>query len=696
MYINPFERMKKQKEDEAKRLREKEKEKEKYIRLGAQMGFVEDKAVIPSFIKTMMDDTQKVSVPPFINADQTYNNNNNNNFNSNHTSISSKIGFSDNNQPNLSESYLYQNINSMNSNPQQNISLPPLTNQQMPGGNNNYIPQTNNLNQVQRNNFDNNNFNLGSLNNTIPQNNMNGFNPPIMDNMISNSLNNNAFANQHQSNFETPIIQNYSNQEFNSVSNKKSNEVKEFKNIKPFYKNEDSELTNDLLDDPFDRDIIEDGYTSLTLSQFKDLFDKPDLENKVIMIPVDKQDNKKITKYIKNNLINNYNVFIDISEISKYKRPYRFFLKQIVSKLPIKMEVEDRIELWERVDLMFKATSWGKSSNFEEIEEMLDEVFIVKDPIDMICEEFSNLFESYDFDRIITIFVENFIPIDPSLKKGFIEFFNKIVVKIPQINLTFISETEFYNKYANEYIFDYVDILIKMKKKNNGDEVTKENVKKDNEIDRSGFSLNDIIQGNFERDLIDTNNFSNNKPAHDLNINLNQVENSPLPFVNTTMNHNIGNSHNQNEGFNTHSLRNDSLNNISQFPIGQQNIQPMNRFEDDSEEPSNFNLLNNNKMRIDVSKVLEKRQLEIDVMNKKEELAARKKADGPIFRTEILANNSNKESVENKSFNLWDQHENNKEVAQINIQDTLHMQRKQEQGENMFSIKGSNWDNLNK
>ncbi|AUB32137.1 hypothetical protein [Spiroplasma floricola] len=70
MYVNPFERMKKKHEEEEKKRIEIEREKEKYARLGAQMGFTDERAVVPSFIKTIIGEERKTPVP-----------NNNNNYN---------------------------------------------------------------------------------------------------------------------------------------------------------------------------------------------------------------------------------------------------------------------------------------------------------------------------------------------------------------------------------------------------------------------------------------------------------------------------------------------------------------------------------------------------------------------------------------------------------------------------------------
>ncbi|QEH62368.1 hypothetical protein SCHIN_v1c11750 [Spiroplasma chinense] len=65
MYVNPFERMKKKREEAEKLKQEAEKEREKYARLGAQMGFTQDKGVMPSFIKSLIGETNQTNVPPF-------------------------------------------------------------------------------------------------------------------------------------------------------------------------------------------------------------------------------------------------------------------------------------------------------------------------------------------------------------------------------------------------------------------------------------------------------------------------------------------------------------------------------------------------------------------------------------------------------------------------------------------------------
>ncbi|QGS52417.1 hypothetical protein [Spiroplasma tabanidicola] len=65
MYVNPFERMRKKREDEEKAKLEAEKEREKYARLGAQMGLTQEKGIMPSFIKSLIGEQKNKNIPPF-------------------------------------------------------------------------------------------------------------------------------------------------------------------------------------------------------------------------------------------------------------------------------------------------------------------------------------------------------------------------------------------------------------------------------------------------------------------------------------------------------------------------------------------------------------------------------------------------------------------------------------------------------
>ncbi|ASP28731.1 hypothetical protein SCORR_v1c09590 [Spiroplasma corruscae] len=602
MYINPFERMKNQKEAENKKEKEKEKEKEKYMRLGAQMGFVENKAIMPSFIKTMIDDSNKVSVPPF---------------------------------------------------PSINMSLDNSIDNQK-------------VEQIKQRHYSNDQR-LKPSENLVKNNESINFPPFSQNNSISENLKEKENNSIREYNNDFLNI-NSKNQNINSVTETMGT-------IKPFYQNDinDTKLQETKKKEVSENKIIEDSYNILDINKYKESFNKTDLANKLIMITVDKPESIKIVRFIKEDLNSSYKVFIDISEISKYKRPYRFFLKQFISKLPIQIDIEDRRELWERVDLMFKGTSWGKVNIDDDIEEILDDVFIVNDPIDLICSEFANLFEAYNFNGIISIFVENLIPVEGTLKKSFIEFFNKIITRIPNLNLTFVLDKEFYNEFYNEYIFNYVDVLVKFSDK----PVIKKKDTTDLPVEPlqcSSTVINKDITNNYK----DNSNISSQIPSYsNNNENFNSFNQSNL---NNLINHD-----------NNHIYPNSNYTNQNNFEEEISYTQP-------NKADLRNDLLNSKKMRIEVSRVLEKRQSEIDKINKIEEKTAREKMEGPIFRTEILANNNqtNKNNETDEEFNLWKHQNDFNNVSQINIEDKLQIEREQSRGNNLFSIDGSNWNNINR
>ncbi|KAJ3615804.1 hypothetical protein Zmor_012277 [Zophobas morio] len=65
MFVNPFERMKKVREDKERVEKETQEEKERYARLGVQMGLTKSGGVVPSFMQNIISDEKKGSVPPF-------------------------------------------------------------------------------------------------------------------------------------------------------------------------------------------------------------------------------------------------------------------------------------------------------------------------------------------------------------------------------------------------------------------------------------------------------------------------------------------------------------------------------------------------------------------------------------------------------------------------------------------------------
>ncbi|AKU80287.1 hypothetical protein [Spiroplasma turonicum] len=647
MYINPFERMKKQKEDEVKKEAEKQKEKEKYIRLGAQMGFVDNKDVIPSFIKTMLDDNNKVSVPPFPGLSDNYS--------------SQQPSWSDSN------SNSYNKFNDLQSTNTQQIM------------NNSYnFPFENQL--VNDEIKDANNFQNNSLDNKDTTSKFKEtYN--INNNISINNEKDLVVENDIFKNLKSPL----------STINESILPIEDIKeSIKePIYTSFEHSTKDNYLNE------IEEDCTFLKLDEYKEYFNNENLDNKLLMIPVDKKNNRRVLKYIKTNISNLYSIFIDVSEISKYRRPYRFFLKQLISKLPIQIDLEDRRELWERVDLMLKGTSWGQIELVDDFEDIMDEVFVVDDPVDLIVSEFKNLFESYNFTNRISVFVDNFIPIDINLKKSFIEFFNKIVVKIPNLNLTFMTDSDFYKEFSKEYIFEYVDIIIKMVEKNNL------NKKLDNNVlsqEKSFKEVNEEVL-NFTRL---NNDFLDNDSS--LKSVINTL--SSLPPSSSTTN---ATELNLNKDI---SLPNQSL--VTQQPsfMGNQNTNLNSfNFPNQNEPPNSFNnktsLLSansdasnkvssilNSKMRIDVGRVLEKQQIELDKINKKEEWESKQKTEGPIFRTEILADSSISKNND-KNYNLFDR---SMEVGnqQISISENLYSKKQEQEGNNLFTIQGSNWENLNK
>jgi hypothetical protein len=65
MFVNPFERMKKKREEKERIDKETQEEREKYARLGVQMGLTDAGGKVPSFMQGIMGEEKKQNVPPF-------------------------------------------------------------------------------------------------------------------------------------------------------------------------------------------------------------------------------------------------------------------------------------------------------------------------------------------------------------------------------------------------------------------------------------------------------------------------------------------------------------------------------------------------------------------------------------------------------------------------------------------------------
>ncbi|AUM63018.1 hypothetical protein [Spiroplasma monobiae] len=421
MYVNPFERMRKQREEEDKKRNELEKEREKYARLGAQMGFTDDKAVVPSFIKTLIGETNQSKVPPFGMAmDNDFDNMPESDNGPQPTAQASNRTMEDfEKQFGSSESQSSFN------------STPVFGNNEM--SQNNMTFQQNGLSgfgssQPAMPDFENN-HSFGSSQPAMPE-----------------------FENNHSFGSSQPAMP-----DFENISTPQNNHQQNFAQeqyINSSQHNDDLILQNSFdekFESFFDTDEVDIfGGKIINTNEFSELNQRNELSFKNILL-IDNQ-----------NLINELQmrniIEIDLSKVILYSSPCLFMLKRFINNLPEIISLDDKRTLWERASLLLAATEWGKTGS--EIDYILEELNLTADPMGMFIDEFSALFESYNFNEEINILLSNSgeLAIDQVLFIN--EFISNLIMNIPGVSCVLSINSQIVDMKRIEEILENYDYVV--------------------------------------------------------------------------------------------------------------------------------------------------------------------------------------------------------------------------------------------
>ncbi|QHX37044.1 hypothetical protein [Spiroplasma sp. BIUS-1] len=443
MYVNPFERMRKKREEEDKKRSELEKEREKYARLGAQMGFTDDKAVVPSFIKTLIGETNQSKVPPFGMA-------------------------MDNDFDNLPES-------TPDSQPMMQSSNRTMEDfEKQFGGSNNgtSISQAPSFGSP----LDGNNSGMPSFEPQMSQDfapqqpSMPSFEPQMSQDFAPQQPSmpsfepqmSQDFAPQQPSmpSFEPQMNQSFVQQQPSMPSFEREDEFT-YNNANLNNNVEDELMLQKSFDEKFD-DFFETEEVEIhtdkiiTTNNYLNLKNSNEIKEKNILI-VDSPnliDKKELV-----NLVD-----IDLSKVVLYSSPCLFMLKRFINSLPEVITLDDKRDLWERTSLFLAATEWGKTGS--EIDFILEELNLTADPIGMFVDEFKILFESYGFNEPINIVLNASKDVKLEQILFINEFVSNLIMKIPNVSCVINVDREVIDIRVIEeilYNYDYVvsdEILI--------------------------------------------------------------------------------------------------------------------------------------------------------------------------------------------------------------------------------------------
>ncbi|QBQ08179.1 hypothetical protein SGLAD_v1c09800 [Spiroplasma gladiatoris] len=393
MYVNPFERMRKKREDEEKAKLEAEKEREKYARLGAQMGLTQEKGVVPSFIKNLIGEQNNQNNPPFgmgisqdvsvepINTNKSYSNNNTSN-------MVSPFGKNSFEGLNTEFTQTYQNLDNYNSKQFESTLSQDCSFNQQP----NFMEQPK--------------FNQQP----------NFMEQPNLGNEFSFKDIAKNFENTEETKKSTDIKTSKTILDDINRSEKNKKELKEVDEIIQI--KHKSLLVNELLININDNKLKKQFYSVISSKKNKDFL----LSEIVNEIDLDK-------------------VFeIDMEEIYLYSSPFLFLLKQIICGLP-NIDLEDKRILWEKTSLFLVATEYAKTDS--EVDEIIEEMDIF-DPLGSIKEEFNQVLKSYSLiDKSFFIALNSFEKISQEQIFETLTFLHKLFRKVSSLKFIFSLNKDF-------------------------------------------------------------------------------------------------------------------------------------------------------------------------------------------------------------------------------------------------------------
>lgn len=397
MYVNPFERMRKKREDEEKNKVEVEKEREKYARLSAQMGFTQDKGVIPSFIKSLIGDKNSASAPPFGAGMTTPPTPENfvtsspspvpsQNFEQSQPSAPQPTMVASNqatpSAPWMTETNnLQQGFVSPSAAPQPSFEQPTMVapNQSTPSA-----PRMTGNSSVQLEAPAPMNFTPKPVGVQTPKPTMPAPSSPL------NGMN-----------FTTP-----------EPSEAPKTEIK-------------TEVKPAVVEQKVKTKQINPGAPQLTVVELIEKINANELEGSVYGII--ENSNEDIFEQVIDLLPKNQQVIVEVQEIFQYTSPELILLREIIKQLPL-ISLEDKRVLWEKSSLCLSATEYGKTGS--ELDDMIEEVGIA-DPIKLIVDEFMIAFAAYGLNKIITpVIIKNLKKIELAEMIPVLQFIYEVFAQI--------------------------------------------------------------------------------------------------------------------------------------------------------------------------------------------------------------------------------------------------------------------------
>ncbi|AHB36801.1 hypothetical protein [Spiroplasma apis] len=395
MYVNPFERMRKKREEEEKEKIRQEKEQLRFVQLGAQMGLSQDDELAPSFIKNSFVKNTRLSAPPFGLDYTDYSVDNTNDF----------------------QNDFNKNVEGTTENFVNNISF---TNDKQNSLGNLPFETEERFEEIKNNNdFFETTKEDWSL-----------FNSSDESNMISNDIENDY--------------------EFSKNRKKTTSDTK--------VSNKPLEFDTTLLSDEWDFGLNDyETLTTpkqsfpkqLSFASFKEDLRKNSLSGNCFLML--SEDNAPYVELIKRT----NHIIIDLKDVFIYSLPYLYLVKKIISALPF-LDLDDKRTLWERTSLFLSTTEYGKQASESSV---LLEDFDIDNPISFIWSEFSEAFEAYEIEDInIPIVLNNFKPSSVKQLTNTINFIQVIFGGVKSLKFLLNIPEAFLKKIVNESE-SYEDII---------------------------------------------------------------------------------------------------------------------------------------------------------------------------------------------------------------------------------------------
>ncbi|AGR41641.1 hypothetical protein [Spiroplasma taiwanense] len=219
-----------------------------------------------------------------------------------------------------------------------------------------------------------------------------------------------------------------------------SNSLEEFENkqkLEDFINsNEEDMLVLDFedLDNSLKTNDINFNKEILEFNSYTELIKTRDYINKIFILVNEKQKFEKLVDNLNYENAFNEKIVIKINKIMMYSLPCLFLFKQIINSLPKQITVEDKKVLWERTSLLLAGTEWGKTTS--DIDFIIESLSLTDDPINMVIQEFKNLFFDYQFNKTIDLFILDFEKIPKEKIFLILNFLTELVVNIPNIRIS--------------------------------------------------------------------------------------------------------------------------------------------------------------------------------------------------------------------------------------------------------------------